>query len=74
MGNDKLYEKFDNYKALSIDNMKAVEELVKLLSETVQDDQAKKEKINTLSKTFLQTSDEQFREYKHLLEEYSRVA
>ena len=74
MGNDKLYEKFDNYKALSVDNMKAVGELVELLNETVQDDHVKKEKINTLSKTFLQTSDEQFREYKHLLEEYSRVA
>ena len=42
MNNDKLYEKFDNYKTLTIDNMETVGELVIILNETLQNDNEKK--------------------------------
>ena len=74
MDNDKLYKKFDNYKALATNNIETVEELVSLLSETLQNDAEKQEKIERLSKKFLNTSKERFQEYKSLLEEHSRVA
>ncbi len=74
MNNDKLYEKFDNYKTLTIDNMETVGELVIILNETLQNDNEKKEEIDRLSKKFLNTAKEQLQEYKHLLEEHSRIA